>query len=148
MDLEALCLIISHEIVGRELTQVLEAAESWGKQFLWLREQEGRPLLLVPVLPEPSCTEPPPYAPERLGVMSWVSKYPQSVDGSCPQGDSYVLSTCDGFAVPLINTCGSWWEQCSLTSPALALSTVWSQPPCPVRRSGLATAQALKPSLS
>lgn len=92
MDLEALCLIISHEIAGRELTQVLEAAESWGKQFLWLCEQQGRPLLLVPVLPEPPCTEPPSYAPERLEMMSRVIKDPQSIDGNCPQGDRYVLS--------------------------------------------------------
>lgn len=116
-------LIISHEIVGRELTQALEAAERWGKQFLWLCEQEGRPLLLVPVLPEPSCTEPPPYAPEGLGVMSCIIKDPQSIHGNCPQGDRYVLSPCDGFAMPGISTCRSWWEQCSLTSQALAVST-------------------------
>lgn len=145
MDLEALYLVISHGTVGRELTQVLEAAESWGRQLAqWLCEQEGRPLLLVPVLPEPSCTEPPLCAPERLGVMSWVIKDPQSVDGNSP----YVMSACDGFAGPGINTCRSWWEQCSLTSLALALSTVWPQPLCPVRRCGLAIAQALKPALS
>lgn len=99
---------------------MLEAAESWGKQFLWLCEQERRPLLLVPVLPALNTL---PYASERLGMMSWVIKDPQSIDGSCLQGDRYVLQLVMDLQCLRISTCRSWWEQWSLTSPALGLST-------------------------
>lgn len=70
-----------------------------------------------------SCTEHPPYASERLGMVSWVIKDPQSIDGSCPQGDRYVLQFVMDLQCLGISTCRSWWEQWSLTSPALGLST-------------------------
>lgn len=55
---------------------------------MWLFEQEGRLLLVVPVPPEPSCTEchlPTPCAPEGLGVKKGVSKDPQHISGTCDE---------------------------------------------------------------
>lgn len=54
---------------------------------MWLFEQEGRLLLVVPVPPEPSCTEchlPTPCAPEGLGVKRGVSKDPRRISGTLP----------------------------------------------------------------